>query len=89
MKMHPTNIYKYELKLSKGVDLFKKDIGGVAGGSSSVTHHFECKFGRGCSGGSDMGTSVSAGKIMPAKAEKSISLVKHSFENSTGTTDTP
>ena len=88
-KIHPTNIYKHEVKVSKGVDLFKKDIGGIASGSASVSTYHECKFGRGCSGGSDMGMSGSVGKIMPAKAEKSTSLFKCSFENSTGTTDTP
>jgi hypothetical protein len=89
IKMHPTNIHKHELKFSKGVDLLKKDIGGIAGVGSSATHYLECKFGRGCSGGTDVDISGSMGKIMPEKAEKSISLVKYSFENSTGTTDTP
>ncbi len=66
-KLHSTNINKFAIKWSKGVDLLKKDIGGNAGGAVSSSVHFECKYGRGCSGGSDMGISGSVGKIMPAK----------------------
>lgn len=89
MKMHPTNIYKYELKLSRGGDIFKKDIGGIASGGLSYSHYFEWKFGRGMSEGVEIGIGGSAGKYVTTKAGKSTSLVSHSFENSTGTTKAP
>ena len=86
MKMHPTNINKYELKLSKGGDIFKKDIGGIASGALSHSTYMECKFGRGCSGGVEIGFGGSAGKYITTKAGKSTSIVSYSFENSSGTT---
>jgi hypothetical protein len=89
MKMHPTNIYKYELKLSRGGDIFKKDIGSIAEGGLSYSNYLEWKFGRGMSEGVEIGIGGSMGKYVTTKAGKSISLVSHSFENSTGTTKAP
>ena len=83
--MHPTNIYKYELKLSRGGDIFKKDVGSIASGGVSYSHYFEWKFGRGMSEGIEIGIGGSVGKYVTTKAGKSISIVNYSFENSTGT----
>ena len=89
MKMHPTNIYKYELKLSKGGDIFKKGIGNIASSGVSYGHYFEWKFGRGMSTGTEIGIGGSVGKYVTTKAGKSTSIVNYSFENSTGTTKKP
>jgi hypothetical protein len=89
MQMHPTNIYKYQLKLSRGTNVFKKNIGGIASGSLSLDQYFEWKFGRGMSEGLELKGGGSLGKYITTEDGKSIVLLKHSLENSTGATKTP
>ncbi len=81
MQFHPTNIYKYQLKVSKGGDFLKKTVGGFASGSLSYSSYFEWKFGRGLSAGTELNIGGDVGKYITTKAGKPISLLKYSFEN--------
>ncbi|NOX34682.1 MAG: hypothetical protein GXP56_13285 [Deltaproteobacteria bacterium] len=81
IRLHPTNIYKYQLKVSKGGNLFKKTIGNIASGSLSCSTYLEWKFGRGMSAGTELNIGGAAGKYVTTKAGKPISLVKYSLEN--------
>jgi len=88
IKMHPTNIYRHSLKLSKSADIFKKGIGNITGGAA-ISHYFNWKFGRGMSVGTEIVTGATVGKYISTKLEKPISVVDYSFENATGTKKKP
>jgi len=81
IQIHPTNIYKYQCKVSVGGDLFKKTIGNVGSLGVGYSHYFEYKFGRGLSAGSELSPGIAGGKLITTKAGKSISLTKYDLEN--------
>jgi hypothetical protein len=77
--VHPTNIYKYQLKVSVGGDLLKKAFGNIASAGLSHSHYFEYKFGRGMSRGTELKVGGVIGKGISTKGD--VVLTKYSFEN--------
>ena len=89
IQLHPTNLYKYQLKVYTGPKIFEKTIGSVLSGELSVISYFEWKFGRGITEGIALKGAGLLGKNTAIKDEKEISLISHSFENSPGSTKPP
>ncbi len=82
LRMHPTNIYKYGLKISQGREVDVK-LGKVASASAGYGHYLDCSFGTGCSRGVEIGGSAT---LLGRKYSKSVDLLKFSPQNTPGTT---
>ena len=87
VRLHPTNIYKYGLKLSQGRQV-QAGLGDVVSASASYNHYIDCTFGAGCSRGVEVGVGLSGGKGVKSKVGKSFDVIKYSAENTPGTPKT-
>jgi hypothetical protein len=87
VRMHPTNIYRYGMKLSQGRQV-QVGVGGVVSASASYNHYVDCTFGTGCSRGVEVGVELSGGKGVTTKVGKSFNVIRYSTENAPGTAKT-
>lgn len=84
LRMHPTNINRFGLKVSQGRQV-QVGEGNIASASVGYDHYVDCTFGTGCSRGLEMGGSAT---LFGRKFSKSIDLMKFSAENTPGTAKT-
>lgn len=80
-RIHPTNIYRWGIKVSHGSQV-KKDLGKLVSVSASASIYIDCTLATGCSEGVEAGGSATIGKHVSTKVGKQFSVVKTSLENS-------
>jgi len=83
VRLHPTKIYRFGLKISRGHQV-ELGMGGVAQVSASSKYYVDCTFGTGCSQGVELGFDLQGGKGVKAKDTKTFDVIKYLAENSPG-----